>query len=265
MTIIRDRHASDLAEKALSEDSRRFEKIPEDSRSGKEEEEVGRHRGGTQDNVFKKKKCGVVVTLDTLRALPENQEVTLYLDVVSTPTSPKMCTNHKNNNNNQNHNNNTINNNNKVVKEKQTSTDDFCKLLKIPCPNLDLLIQTLEQKIVVQEKKKKITNNNAFKSKVPLLKVVESGKEEIVATLSECVIVRKQKVDPRRFQKIPEDSRTMGAAVVGVAAAVSPPPPLPTSKGNRQDVPTKVEATIDECLIGKNMKYQVELNIMQEM
>jgi hypothetical protein len=106
MTIIRDRHASDLAEKALSEDSRRFEKIPEDSRSGKEEEEVGRHRGGTQDNVFKKKKCGVVVTLDTLRALPENQEVTLYLDVVSTPTSPKMCTNHKNNNNNQNHNNN---------------------------------------------------------------------------------------------------------------------------------------------------------------
>ena len=240
MTITRD-HVSDLAEKASSES--------EDPRSGKTfpvsvvsaaaadatDEQVG--EAHTHGEVARDANAGrgrdeegpAVVTLATLKSLPTNQEVTLYLDVVPAPPSKRPTTSRSSSKNDG---------------QKAAHVSEFEKFLKQPCPDLGVLLRTLEGKM-------------ASKGHTVARRRATAAVEEVVATVSsQCVIVRKisrgsdnsnctDKTDPvytgeKKQVNFPNPS-------------MPPPPPVRPRISDRmkKSSGSKVDATIAECLLGE--------------
>ncbi len=283
MTITRD-HVADLAEKASSRDA----SSPKDGPGAGGAR--GNGQGASAAAADKNPKGGKpVVTLDTLRKLPENQEVTIYLDVVATPQKQRAG-----------------------AKVPEVPAADLARspvqkqpnavntLLNRPCPNLNVLIRTLEQRIS-DDKKGEAEGEGDEEAK-------EEGKEEIVATVSECVIVRSVPKSAKATA-VKSNNDNSGKVVVLKAAAAGmnvaagntsarrllppppppppppsaskppaallppppPPPPLPTTKTTTTPSGTKaehietapkkatplskVDATIDECLLGKSFVH----------
>ena len=167
------------------------------------------------------------MTLATLRSLPENEEVTLYLDVVpasasaaATPAGPKPPRDAQSPPN---------------PPRRNAAASEFDKFLTRPCPDLGGLLHTLEEKIASPPRGRR--------------SVAKSEAEEVVATVSQCVIVRKISGcdegggDCAASGRIPRSSMPM------------PPPArlLPRgAEGKKCAATSKVETTIDACLLGES-------------
>ena len=221
MTITRD-HVSDLAEKASSES--------EDPRSGKSSMaavvpavaadatdekavkapgEVARYSNGGRGS---DEEGPAVVTLATLNSLPTNQEVTVYLDVMPAPASKRPTTS-----------------------RASSKSSEFEKFLKQPCPDLGGLLRTLEGEM-------------ASKGRNVVRRRATAAMEEVVATVSQCVIVR----------KISRADAVAGEKQVNCPdASMPPPPPVPSRISERKKSSgSKVDATIAECLLGEFRQIQ---------
>ena len=224
MTITRD-HVSDLAEKASPDEPRSGKNSP----SATAATTVAAPRNA--EAAPNTKKGAAVVTLATLRSLPENEEVTLYLDVVpaagtaATPAGPKPPPR-------------AAQNLPKPPRETAAASE-FDKFLKRPCPDLGGLLHTLEEKIASPPPRgrRSVARSEA--------------EEEVVATVSQCVIVR----------KISGRDEGGGACAAGgriprSSAPMPPPPPAASSsrgaEGKKCAAASKVDATIDACLLGES-------------
>ena len=221
MTITRD-HVSDLAEKASPDEPRSGKNSPSAATAAT----VAAPRNA--EAVPNAKKGAAVVTLATLRSLPENEEVTLYLDVVpaagtaATPAGPKPPR--------------AAQNRPKPPREIAASSE-FDKFLKRPCPDLGGLLHTLEEKIASPPRGRR--------------SVARSEAEEVVATVSQCVIVRK--ISGR------EEGGGECVASGGIPRSSAPMPPPPPAallwrgaEGKKCAAASKVDATIDACLLGES-------------
>ena len=221
MTITRD-HVSDLAEKASPDEPRSGKNSPPAATAATVE--APRKAEAAPNS----KKGAAVVTLATLRSLPENEEVTLYLDVVPAagtaaapagPQPPRAAQNRP-----------------KPPREIAAASE-FDKFLKRPCPDLGGLLHTLEEKIASPPRSRR--------------SVARSEAEEVVATVSQCVIVRK--ISGR------DEGGGEGVASGRIPRSSAPMPPPPPAallwrgaEGKKCAAASKLDATIDACLLGES-------------
>ena len=216
MTITRD-HVSDLAEKASSDDPRSGKTSPS-AATATATAAASRNAESARDS-----NEVPVVTLATLRSLPENEEVTLYLDVVPAAAPgtkrPKAA---------------------QKSKKKAAEASEFEKFLKRPCPDLGGLLHTLEKKIASPPRGRQSS--------------ARSEAEEVVATVSQCVIVRK--ISSCDEGKGGGEGCAIGGKLPKFSTPSMPPPPLAVlpraSKEKKSGVSSKVDATIDACLLGES-------------
>ena len=238
MTITRD-HVSDLAEKASS-DYPRSGKTSPSAAAATSASDVGpaaaavaaasRNAEGARDS-----NEVPVVTLATLRSLPENEEVTLYLDVVPGAAAPARAKPP-----------------NKAAhvqiqrpsKKGAPRGSEFDKFLKRPCPDLGGLLHTLERKMTPRP-----TGQRQRLQMKP-------DAEEVVATVSQCVIVRKvSSCDEGKGGGGRRVGRGGGCGITGKFPSVSTPPlpPMPPPAAPpKSAASSKVDATIDACLLGES-------------
>ena len=223
MTITRD-HVSDLAEKP----SRSGKTSPSATATATAASHVPRSRSRSRNvelardsNRRGEEGPDPVVTLATLRSLPENEEVTLYLDVV--PAAPPGTKKPKAA---------------KKPSKKVAKVSEFDRFLERPCPDLGGLLHTLEKKITSSPRGQRQSSRTKPR-------VAAAAEEEVVATVSQCVIVR-------RISRGNDEGGV--CAIKGTCPNLSTPPmpPPPPAVPPRTSPASKVDATINACLLGES-------------
>ena len=228
MTITRD-HVSDLAEKAP-----RSGKASPSAATATAAADVEPAAASSAVASRRNSDEGPAVTLATLRSLPENEEVTLYLDVVpGAPPGPKQPKSAPK----------------PPPKTVAKASSEFDKFLKRPCPDLGGLLHTLESKIATP-------SGGRQSSAKP------RAEEEVVATVSQCVIVRKISTC--------DEGGGAGCANTGKLTNTSTPMPPPSvvlprnAEEKRSAASSKVDATIDACLLGESWTATTE-NVLRRL